>query len=151
MCIRDSLQSTHTQAKDLFGAHVQAGALQHMPAGWITTDRQDSPHLSRSLLHQAPGITPDGIGAETWVRTLTRCSMMQPRPARCEPSAERHDSFASGSLMVCAAFLLIGIVDNDKKVKNQPDERNNNRFNHDPLPCCLDASFLAASSMTIRM
>ena len=65
--------------------------------------------------------------------------------------ALRHDSFASGSLMVCAVFLLIGIVDNDKKVKNQPDEWNNNRFNHDPLPCCLDASFLAASSMTIRM
>ena len=33
--------------------------------------------------------------------------------------------------MVCAVFLLIGIVDNDKKVKNQPDEWNNNRFNHD--------------------
>ena len=33
-----------------------------MPAGWITTDRPDSPHLSRSLLHQAPGITPDGTG-----------------------------------------------------------------------------------------
>ena len=53
--------------------------------------------------------------------------------------------------MVCAVFLLIGVVDNDKKVKNQPDEWNNNRFNHDPLPCCLDASFLAASSMIIRI
>ena len=53
--------------------------------------------------------------------------------------------------MVCSVFLLIGIVDNNEKEKNQPDEGHNNRFNHDPLPCCLDASFLAASSITIRM
>ena len=53
--------------------------------------------------------------------------------------------------MVCAVFLLIGIVDNDKKVKNQPDEWNNNRFNPDPFPCCLDASFLGASSIIIRI
>ena len=52
--------------------------------------------------------------------------------------------------MACDVFLLIGIEDNDKKIKNQPDEWNNNRFNHDPLPCLLDASFLAASSMIIR-
>ena len=31
-----------------------------MPAGWVTTHRPDSPHLPRSPLHQAPGISPDG-------------------------------------------------------------------------------------------
>ena len=29
--------------------------------------------------------------------------------------------------MMCPVFLLIGIVDNNKKEKNQPDERNNKR------------------------
>ena len=53
--------------------------------------------------------------------------------------------------MVSSVVLSVGIVDDDKEKKNQPDEWNNNRFDHVPLLCCLRPSFLAASSVTIRM
>ena len=39
--------------------------------------------------------------------------------------------------MVSSVMLSVGILDDDKEKKNQPDECNDNRFDHVLLLCCL--------------
>ena len=42
--------------------------------------------------------------------------------------------------MVSSVVLSVGIVDDDKEKKNQPDEWNDHRFDHVPLLCCCASS-----------
>jgi len=39
--------------------------------------------------------------------------------------------------MVMTVFSFVGILYDDMEEKYQPDERNNNRFDHVALLCCL--------------
>ena len=50
-----------------------------------------------------------------------------------------------------SVVLSLGIMGHHKDENNQPEERNNNWFDHDCLPCCRRPSGLAASSETIKM